>query len=121
MISLLKVSNIMREDVGRKSMNDCSPGKLSSSGNLFSLTYRPVPISVVISLYFSLPCNPQELPNERRTPNSSVCGKKSLGRTHEARGQTAGHTWRYVLKMCLADRVINSLIPIFCPKEQRTD
>lgn len=82
MISLLKASHIMSEDLGRKSMNDCSLRKLSSSRNLFSLTYRPVPISVLMSLYFSLLHNPQELPNERRTPNCSVCGKKSLEGGH---------------------------------------
>lgn len=76
-ISLLKAFNIMSENLGKKNMNDYSLGKSSSSGNLFSLTHRPVPILALMRLYFLLLGNPYELPNERRDTNSSVCGEKS--------------------------------------------
>lgn len=53
----------------------------------------------------------------REEAGAALFVEEAMGRTQEARGEAAGHTWRYVLKMCLADRVINSLIPIFYPKE----
>lgn len=77
MISLLKAFNIMSENLGKKSMNDYSLGNLSSSGNLFSLTRRPVPILALMRLYFPLLGNPYELPNERRDSNSALFVEKS--------------------------------------------
>lgn len=82
MISLLKAFNIMSENLGKKSKNDYSPGKLSSSGNLFSLTHRPVPILALMRLYFPLLSNAHELPNERKDSNGSLFVEKSHLRGH---------------------------------------
>lgn len=67
----------MTENLGKKGMNDYSLGKLPSSGNLFSLTHRPVPILALMRLYFLLLSNPHELLNERRDSNSSPFVGKS--------------------------------------------
>lgn len=67
----------MSENLGKKGMNDYSLGKPPSSGNLFSLTHRPVPILALMRLYFLLLSNPHELLNERRDSNSSPFVGKS--------------------------------------------
>lgn len=77
MISHLKAFNIMSENLGKKSMNDYSLGKLPSSGNLFSLARRPMPILALIRLYFLLLGDTHELSNERRHSNSSPFVKKN--------------------------------------------
>lgn len=77
-ISHLKAFNIMSENLGKKSMNDYSLGKLPSSGNLFSLARRPMPILALIRLYFLLLGDTHELSNERRNSNSSPFVKKII-------------------------------------------